>query len=182
MRKIVTQSLRPLRPYGNQALNPWGQFCPPPPSPPLIVVKLLPRCHFSVPLKHNRHDTFLACRNCGRDRTRVYLDDIVVTVVNCCQCVATRLSFMFPFGREHCSDDSNNTFTTVKAHTDLDLLQVSLSLSYRSTIVYITWRSTEGRSEKERLVNFGKSRFKTEPKMQDLLSFFSFNFFLYHLL
>jgi hypothetical protein len=37
------------------------------------------------------------------------------------------------------------------------LLQVSLSLSYRSTIVYITWRSTEGRSEKERLANFGKS-------------------------
>jgi hypothetical protein len=35
----------------------------------------------------------------------------------------------------------------------LDLLQVSLSLSYRSTIGYITWRSTEGRSEKERLVN-----------------------------
>jgi hypothetical protein len=51
----------------------------------------------------------------------------------------------------------------------LDLLQVSLSLSYRSTIVYITWRSTERRSEKERLVNFGKSRFKTEPKMQDLV-------------
>jgi hypothetical protein len=42
--------------------------------------------------------------------------------------------------------------------TCLDLLQVSLSLSYRSTIVYITWRSMEGRSEKERLVNFGKSR------------------------
>ena len=52
---------------------------------------------------------------------------------------------------------------------ELDLLQVSLSLSYRSTMVYITWRSTERRSEKERLVNFGKSRFKTEPKMQDLL-------------
>ena len=52
---------------------------------------------------------------------------------------------------------------------DVDLLQVSLSLLYRSTIVYITWRSTERRSEKERLVNFGKSRFKTEPKMQDLL-------------
>ena len=55
------------------------------------------------------------------------------------------------------------------AGIELDLLQVSLSLSYRSTIVYITWRSTERRSEKERLVNFGKSRFKTEPKMQDLL-------------
>jgi hypothetical protein len=53
-----------------------------------------------------------------------------------------------------------------KARVRLDLLQVSLSLSYRSTVVYITWRSTERRSEKERLV---KSRFKTEPKIQDLL-------------
>jgi hypothetical protein len=64
-------------------------------------------------LKRNRHDTFLACRNCRRDRTRVYLDNTVVTVVNCCQRVATRFFFMFPFGREHCFDDSYNTFATV---------------------------------------------------------------------
>jgi hypothetical protein len=57
---------------------------------------------FLFPLKHNRHDTFLACCNCRRDRTGVYLDDTVV--VNCWQCVATRLFFMFPFGREHHSD------------------------------------------------------------------------------
>ena len=64
-------------------------------------------------LKRNRHNTFLACRNCRRDRTRVYLDNTVVTVVNCCQLVATRFFFMFPFGREHYFDDSYNTFATV---------------------------------------------------------------------
>jgi hypothetical protein len=64
---------------------------------------------------------------------------------------------------------TNESLFIVLALPALDLLQVSLSLSYRSTIVYITWRSTERRSEKDRLVNFGKSRFKTEPKMQDLL-------------
>jgi hypothetical protein len=68
---------------------------------------------FLFPLKNNRHDTFFACRSCRRDRTRVYLDDTVVTVVNCCERVATRLFFMFPFGREHYSDDSYNTFATV---------------------------------------------------------------------
>ena len=85
----------------------------PPPPPHLIVAKLLPRCRFSVPLKHNRHDTFLACRNCRQDRTRVYLDDTVATVVNCCQRVATRLFFMFPFGREHYSDDSYDRMETI---------------------------------------------------------------------
>ena len=64
---------------------------------------------------------------------------------------------------------TNESLFIVLALPALDLLQVSLSLSYRSTIVYITRRSTERRSEKDRLVNFGKSRFKTEPKMQDLL-------------
>jgi hypothetical protein len=42
-------------------------------------------CHaviFVFPLKNNRHDTFLTCRNCRWDRTWVYLDD---TVVNCCE-------------------------------------------------------------------------------------------------
>jgi hypothetical protein len=54
----------------------------------------------------------------------------------------------------------------------LDLLQVSLSLSYRSTIVYITWRSTEGRSEKERLVNFGKLGSKLNRKCKTCLNYF----------
>jgi hypothetical protein len=63
-------------------------------------------------LKRNRHNTFLACRNCRRDRTRVYLDNTVVTVVNCCQLVATRFFFMFPFGREHYFDDSYNHMET----------------------------------------------------------------------
>jgi hypothetical protein len=47
------------------------------------------------------------------NHTGAYLDDTVVTVVNCCQRVATRLFFMFPFGWEHFSDDSYNTFATV---------------------------------------------------------------------
>jgi hypothetical protein len=50
-------------------------------------------------------------------------------------------------------------------------IRVAPSLSfivifYRSTIVYITWRGTEGRSEKE-TCQLRKTRFKTEPKMQD---------------
>jgi hypothetical protein len=51
-------------------------------------------CHaffFLFPLKNNRHDTFLACRNYRPDRTQVCLNDTAVTVVNCCQRVATRL-------------------------------------------------------------------------------------------
>jgi hypothetical protein len=39
--------------------------------------------------------------------------------------------------------------------------------------VYITWRSTERRSGK-RLVNFGKSRFKTEPAKLALIVFHQF--------
>ena len=88
---------------------PKATFAPPPP----IVAK---NCHavvFLFPIKNNRHDTFLACRNCGRDRTGVYLDDTAVTVVNCCQRVATRLIFMFTFGREHYSEETYNTFAIV---------------------------------------------------------------------
>ena len=93
----------------------FPQRGPLPPPPPQIVAKLLPRCRFSVSLKHNRYDTLLACRKCRRERTRVYVDDNVVTVMNCCQRVATRLFFMFPFGREHYSDGTYNTFATVGA-------------------------------------------------------------------
>ena len=87
------------------------------PAPPPIVANLLPRCGFSVSLKNNRHDTCLACRNSRRDRTRVHLDDIVVTVAS-----VSRQDFSdyVSFGRErktgHYSDDmySYNTFATLK--------------------------------------------------------------------
>jgi hypothetical protein len=81
---------------------------PPPPQNSCYAVVFL------FPSKQNRHDTFSACRNCRRDRARVYISTTLpVTVVNCCQRVATKLFFMFPFGREHYSDDSYNTFATV---------------------------------------------------------------------
>ena len=93
---------------------PKGTFTPPPP-PSWLSQNCRHAVVFLFPLKHNRHDTFSACRNCRRDRTRVYLDDNAVTVVNSCQRVATTLFFMFPFGREHysVSDDTYNTFATV---------------------------------------------------------------------
>ena len=83
-------------------------------------------CHaviFVFPLKNNRHDTFLTCRNCRWDRTWVYLDD---TVVNCCQRVATRLFFMFPFGRKHYSDDSYNTFASGSFHVKTEFIPFKL--------------------------------------------------------
>ena len=68
-------------------------------SPWLSQICIATLSFFLFPLKHNRaDDTFLACRNCRPDRTRTYLDDTVVTVVNCCQLVdATRFFFMFPY-------------------------------------------------------------------------------------
>ena len=53
----------------------------------------------------------------------------------------------------------------------VDLLQDSLSLSYSNDPLLCTLHDVvrEGWNEKERLVNFEKSRFKTELKMQDLL-------------
>jgi hypothetical protein len=67
------------------------------PPPPWLSQNCCHAVVFLYPLKHNRHDTFLACRNCRWDKTRAYLNDTVVTIVNCCQRVATKLFFMFPF-------------------------------------------------------------------------------------
>jgi hypothetical protein len=89
---------------------PKGDLCPPPPPPPWLSQNCCHAVVFLLPLKHNRHDTFLACCNCHPDKTRGSLDD---TVVNCCQRIATRLFFMFAFGCEHYSDDSHNTFVAV---------------------------------------------------------------------
>ena len=121
-------------------------------------------------LKNNGHDTFLVCRNCRGDRTRVYLDDTVVTVVNCCQRVATRLFFMFPFGRKNYSDDTYNTFATVTTMWKPGLISIgnhamaSIQLEINSTSdVWKSCQNWTSRRGESNLANFQTSRILLIP-------------------
>jgi hypothetical protein len=70
----------------------------------VVTVVTLSKVNF-VPRDRTSSDLYVD----RRDRTRAYLDDTVVIVVNCCQRVATRPFFMLQFGGEHYSVDSSTT-------------------------------------------------------------------------
>jgi hypothetical protein len=59
--------------------------------PPFLFFQHNQQCDTLLPIVPCTHKLKAGIAYCRRDRTRVYLDDAVVTDVNCCQRVATRL-------------------------------------------------------------------------------------------
>ena len=58
--------------------------------------------------------------------TVVILDEAVVTVVNCCQSDATRLFFMFPFGRERYSGNRTTRSRQLRTYENQALMYTKL--------------------------------------------------------